>query len=177
MNRGSRRQILSLGKHTGEGLCLCTVSAHGELTGDINDVGIVHPGCPVTGHSARVTEVQFSDDGKQAISSSLDETVRVWDVASGTLIRQFAGEQFALVEGLSQEHKRFLHVITALGDTLSIHKVAKEEQHVEDGAAAAPVACFRAPQPIVSVRCNGATICVGCDEGAVCVLSAPFLTA
>ena len=177
MNRGSRWQILSLGKHTGEGLCLCTVSAHGELTGDINDVGIVHPGCPVTGHSKRVTEVQFSDDGEQVISSSLDETVRVWDVASGTLVRQFAGEQFALVEGLPQEHKRFLHVITTHGDTLMIYKVAKEEQHVEGGAAAAPVACFRAPQPIISLRCHGAAICVGCDDGALCVLSAPFLTA
>ena len=82
-----------------------------------------------------------------------------------------------MVEGLSGEHKRDRHVITARGDTLRIYEIGNEEQHAEGGAAAAPVACFKAPQRICSVRCFGAAICVGCDQGAVCILSAPFLAA
>jgi len=101
----------------------------------------------------------------------------VWDVASGRQVRQLTGRMFAFVEGPSGEHKKDRHVITALNDTLRIYEVGNEQQHAEDGAAAAPVAYFKAPQHIFSVRCFGSTICVGCDDGAVCLLSAPFLAA
>ena len=124
----------------------------------------------------------FSGDGAQVISASGDDhSVRVWEFASGRQVRQFAGDKFALVEGLSGEHKRDRHVITwwASRDTLRIYEVGAEQQDSVGGvaAAAAPVACFKAPQHINCVRCHGATICVGCVGGAVCILSAPFLTA
>ena len=37
------------------------------------------------------------------------------------------------------------------------------------------MASFKAPQPITSVRSHGATICVGCEGGTVCILQAPIL--
>ena len=135
--------------------------------------------CTLTGHEGEVTRVAFSHDGAQVISASdVDITVRFFDVASGRQVRQLAGEKFALVEGLSGEQKR-RHVIVASGDchTLRIYECAEEQQHAEDDVVAAPVAFFKAPQQIISVRCFGAAICVGCYEGAVCILSAPFLTA
>ena len=131
----------------------------------------------LTGHGDLVFRVAFNHDGAQVLSASDDDTVRWWDVASGRLVRQLAGNDFALVEGLSGEHTKKRHVITALGDTLRIHEIGNEQQHVEDGVAAAPVACFKAPGEIISVQCVGATICVGCYGGAVCILSAPFLAA
>jgi WD40 repeat protein len=133
--------------------------------------------CTLTGHSVAVTRVAFSSDGAQVISVSSNDTVRFFDVASGRLVRQLAAHSFAFVEGLSAAHKKDRHVITALDETLRIYEIGKEEQHAEDGAATAPVACFKAPQLIRSVRCFGATIFVGCFDGAVCVLSAPFLAA
>ena len=121
--------------------------------------------------------VEFSHDGAQVVSSSWDDTVRVWDVASGRQVRQFTGNDFALVEDLSGEHTTDRHIITTSGKTLRIYECAEKQQHAEDGTVEAPVACFKAPQDISSVRCVGATICVGCVEGAVCILSAPFLAA
>ena len=81
------------------------------------------------------------------------------------------GKEFALVEGLSAEHKRGRHVLTARGDTLLIYDCANEG----GGTAAAPVAYFKAPNRIATVRCHGAAICLGCVDGLVCILSAPFL--
>ena len=145
----------------------------GEIEAEI----VVNPACPVTGHSRDVKHVQFSGDGAQIVSASYDNTVRFFDVASGRQVRQFAGKEFALPEGLSAEHKRDRHVIMISGNTLRIYAIGNEEQHAEDGTAAAPVACFKAPQLIHFVRCFGAVICVGCVGGAVCILTAPFLAA
>jgi len=131
----------------------------------------------LTGHSDIVTRVAFSGDGAQVVSASRDDTVRIFDVASGRQVRQLAGDRFALVEGPSAEHKKDRHVITALNDSLRIYGVAKEQQHAEDGAVEAPVAYFKAQMPIVSMQCFGAAICVGCSGGPVCILSAPFLAA
>ena len=61
-------QIRTIG-HTGEGDCICTRDEDGDL--EIDDE------CPVRGHSAAVTRVQFSDDGLQVISGSNDGTVLV----------------------------------------------------------------------------------------------------
>ena len=97
----------------------------------------------------------------------------MWDVASGRQVRQLAGHTFAFSEGPpSGTRKRARHILTARDDTLLIYDCANEQP---DGAAAAPVACFKAPQSIHAVRCHGAAICVGCVGGAVCILSAPFL--
>jgi WD40 repeat protein len=146
-----------------------------EETGNGEEELVRNPECPVVRHSDSMIRVEFSDDGAQVISGSFDNTVRSWDVASGRQVRQLAGRDFAFVEGLSGENKRGRHVLTTLGDTLRIYECLKEQQHTEDGAAAAPVAFFKAPQDINSVRCHGAAICVGCEGGAVCILSAPFL--
>ena len=160
--------------HTCTDRCICTV---GEKDNDGDETVDRDPECPVVGHAGGVHQVEFSDDGAQVVSGSIDDlTIRVWDVASGTQILQLPGDVFALVEGLSGEHTRIRHVLTALDNTLRIYECAKEQQHGADGAAAALVACFKAPQPIFFVRCHGATICVGCDRGAVCILSVPFLT-
>ena len=101
--------------------------------------------------------------------------VRFWDVASGRQVRQLAGLSFAFVRGLDGKRTGGRHVLTTHGDTLLIYEGVKGQQ--EDGAAAGPVACFKAPQPIFSLQCHGAAICVGCEDGTVCLLSAPFLAA
>jgi len=100
--------------------------------------------------------------------------VRFWDIASGKEV--LAGSKFAFGEGAdSTEESTNHHLLTAFGDELLITALVPHGgvEEIEDDAT--PVASFKAPQPITSVRCHGATICVGCEGGLVCILQAPFL--
>jgi WD40 repeat protein len=46
---------------------------------------------PTLGHSTVVSAVAFSPDGGRVLSGSHDNTVKLWDAATGALIRTFAG--------------------------------------------------------------------------------------
>ena len=152
------------------GNCICTDDSFPRTA-------IVNPGCPVSGHSGSVTRVRFSDDGAQVISCSDDDTVRFWDFDHDVQVRELAGSILTFVEGPSDQRKSDRYILTACGDMLLIYNGVKEEQDPDDLVKSIPVACFKAPREIISVGCHGASIFVGCDGGAVCVLSASFLAA
>jgi WD40 repeat protein len=44
-----------------------------------------------TGHSDGVASVAFSPDGRTALSSSRDQTLKLWEVATGKQLRTFTG--------------------------------------------------------------------------------------
>ena len=51
---------------------------------------------PFEGHSAPITTVRFSPDGKTVLSASTDATLDLWDAASGGEIRRFIGHGTAV---------------------------------------------------------------------------------
>jgi WD40 repeat protein len=54
----------------------------------------------VAGHSQEITTLAFSADGKTLATGSHDYTVRLWNVATGLLLRSIGGPTFA-IEGLA----------------------------------------------------------------------------
>ncbi|RUS16773.1 hypothetical protein BC937DRAFT_90825 [Endogone sp. FLAS-F59071] len=47
------------------------------------------------GHSSRVSDMTFSPDGRWVVSSSLDSTIRTWDLPSGNLVDSFKVDSVA----------------------------------------------------------------------------------
>jgi len=45
----------------------------------------------IRGHRSNVSDLVFSNDGKKLYSASFDHTVKVWDTATGRLLKTFAG--------------------------------------------------------------------------------------
>jgi len=52
---------------------------------------------PQVGHTAGVTSVAFSPDGKYIVSGSYDNTIKLWDIETGRLIRNFSGNFYYIL--------------------------------------------------------------------------------
>jgi WD40 repeat protein len=72
------------------------------------------------GHSNAVEMVRFSPDGSRLYSASKDETIRVWDVASGACLRvlraegPYAGMDITGTTGLSDGQRMSLRALGAV---------------------------------------------------------------
>ena len=109
-----------------------------------------------------VTKVKFVDS-ETLLSGSKDGTVRVWSVATGAQKEELDEGSFAFSKDSSSEQKVGKYSIAFKKDLLLISEV----QSV--------VAFFRAPHTISAIGIAGERICVGCKNGEVLQLRAPWL--
>jgi WD40 repeat protein len=68
-------------------LALPLLASGGAAAQDIRKVHVVAQ----VGHSAEVRSISLSPDGRRALSGSVDKTLKLWDVATGRLLRTFEG--------------------------------------------------------------------------------------
>lgn len=66
------------------------------------DTNTLRPFEPTTGHRAPIQHAELSPDGKRLLTWAEDETVRLWDLATGKELRAFAG-----AIGAPSDHPRF----------------------------------------------------------------------
>ena len=128
----------------------------------------------LTGHTGPVTQVEFID-ADTVVSSSDDGTTRAWDVATGTQKAEFEGEKFSFTTSTDGKQEVGQYVVTKEGDLVLVHLT-----HAVTGTEAAEesnqaIAFFRAPAVVASLECAGDRIAVGCENGEVLHLQAPWL--
>jgi WD40 repeat protein len=109
-----------------------------------------------------VTKLEYVDE-ETLVSGSEDGTMRVWSVATGAQKEELDGGSFAFSKDNSSEQKVVKYSITFKEDLLLI----SEDQSV--------VAFFRAPHVISCIGTTGERIGVGCKNGEVLQLRAPWL--
>ena len=119
------------------------------------------------GHSSSVSKVVFSQDGAMLVSSDGLETF-CRDVATGARKDKVAG-QFA-----STKTQIGRYIVTEIDDLILVYTQGGVVN--ADGEEKVLSALFRAPSPIMSVRCAGDKIAVDCQSGAVLTLHAAWLT-
>jgi WD40 repeat protein len=135
--------------------------------------------CPVTGHnsSGGVTQVEFVDTDT-VVSSSDDGTTCAWDVATGTPKADFEGDNFSFTKSRDVKQTVGPYVVTKEGDEGDLvlvhlaHGLKQKESTTENNHA---VAFFRAPGVVQTLECAGDRIAVGCRNGEVLHLQAPWL--
>jgi hypothetical protein len=114
-------------------------------------------------------KVEFEQDGATLVSSDNEETIW-WDVATGARKDKVAG-QLAFTKA---EIRRY--IVTEKDDLLFVYDTRVGANEGADGEERVPTALFRAPSPIMCVSCAGDKIAVGCQNFAVLILHAAWLT-
>ena len=87
------KKVMYIKGHTGCGIDQLTngMEGHGpKWWGEYDETGV--KGWKNGWCGAEIQSVAFFPDGKRVISSSLDNTVRIWEVATGTELRRFTPE-------------------------------------------------------------------------------------
>ena len=125
----------------------------------------------LTGHNAPVTQLEFID-ADTVVSSSNDGTTRAWDVATGTQKAEFEGDKFSFTKSSGAKQTVGAYVVTKKDNLVLVHALKQKESATENSHA---VAFFRAPGVVQTLECAGDRIAVGCQNGEVLHLQAPWL--
>ena len=129
----------------------------------------------LTGHTDSVNQVEFID-ADTVVSSSDDGTTRAWDVATGTQKAEFEGDKFSFTKSSGGDEKTVgAYVVTRKDNLVLVHQTHALKHNEPTAENSHAVAFFRAPGVVQTLECAGDRIAVGCQNGEVLHLQAPWL--
>ena len=131
--------------------------------------------CTLAGHTDWVTQVEFID-ADTVVSSSNDGTTRAGDVATGTQKAEFEGDKFSFTKSSGGDEQTVgAYVVTKKDNLVLVHQTHALKHNEPTAENSHAVAFFRAPGVVQTLECAGDRIAVGCQNGEVLHLHAPWL--
>ena len=128
----------------------------------------------LTGHDRAVTQVEFID-ADTVVSSSHDGTTRAWDVATGTQKAEFEGDKFSFTKSSGAKQTVGAYVVTKKDNLVLVHQTHALKHNEPTAENNHTVAFFRTPGVVQTLECAGDRIAVGCQNGDVLHLQAPWM--
>jgi WD40 repeat protein len=121
-----------------------------------------------SGHAAAITAVAVSDDGRTVASGSMDESVKLWDVASGQAVRTFTGDGilWATAVAFSPDGSRLIVTDTQSARVYDTSSGAQTLRFVADGDLPVVSADGRAIAGTTQVGDRQALVVVNAMTGA-----------
>ena len=167
----SRHRVVSVcfspdGKQIASGSWDTTVKIWNASSGELQST--------LAGHTGSVTQLEFID-ADTVVSSSDDGTTRAWDVATGTHKAEFEGDKFTFTKSSGAKQTVGQYVLTTRSDLVLVHLTHGLEKKEPTSESNQAVAFFRAPGLVQTLECAGDRIAVGCQNGEVLHLQAPWL--
>lgn len=141
------------------------------------DVIVFDPKAPVLpGHRDQVFSLAFTTDGKYLATGSSDKTVKLWDFATGNLVRDFPNPAFK-PSGPGQQHPShpgFVHAVRFTPDNAKLvtagaapgYKGYLAVWNVADGKLLYSSELAHGPVYSVDVSKDGAKLLLGCGQRA-----------
>jgi hypothetical protein len=115
-------------------------------------------------------------DADTVVSSSNDGTTRAWDVATGTQKAEFEGDKFSFTRSSGGDEQTVgAYVVTKKDNLVLVHQTHALKHNEPTAENSHAVAFFRAPGVVQTLECAGDRIAVGCQNGEVLHLQAPWL--
>ena len=132
----------------------------------------------LAGHTGSVTQVEFIDADTVVSSSndSNDGTTRAWDVATGTQKAEFEGDKFSFTKSSGGDEQTVgAYVVTKKDNLVLVHQTHALKHNEPTAENNHTVAFFRTPGVVQTLECAGDRIAVGCQNGDVLHLQAPWM--
>ena len=114
-------------------------------------------------------------DADTVVSSSDDGTTRAWNVATGMQKAEFEGDKFSFTKSSGAKQTVGPYVVTKKDNLVLVHQTHALTHNEPTAANSHAVAFFRAPGVVQTLECAGDRIAVGCQNGEVLHLQAPWL--
>ena len=151
------------------------VSCSEDKTVRVWDASTGEPiGSPLAGHTDWVRQVEFID-ADTVVSSSDDGTTRAWNVATCMQKAEFEGDKFSFTKSSGAKQTVGPYVVTKKDNLVLVHRTHALTHNEPTAENSHAVAFFRAPGVVQTLECAGDRIAVGCRNGEVLHLQAPWL--
>ena len=83
----------------------------------------------LSGHTDEITALTLTSDGMRALTSSLDDTIKLWDLRTGRVVKTLQGMELLHLARHAKDHAIFKRVVKTLQGMELLHVARHAKEH------------------------------------------------